>query len=306
MSCMNHDPNHQSAMHSTMAEKYGSPHALQIKEFNDKFKRTIGNKETDPERWKLHSERIAETCLKKYGVDNVFKSEQIKDSIRRTNLERYGVEHVSQSEVIKERQKQTVNERVKEDPDFWRKRQAKTEKTYLEKYGTEHPQRDIGLGIEQRKDTCLKKYGKKWYTQTHECHVSRRKRIEADGLQFDSLWEKMVYQHCVSNGIPCEYHPMSDFCYEFNGKVCCYQPDFLIGGKYYEVKGNHFFRTNEQTGEEEMFLPFRGRNVSDNDYDMACKQYNAKFKFMKDNGIIILREWEIRNLDKVLCDGSRK
>ena len=41
--------------------------------------------------------------LKKYGVTNVFQTEEVKDKIKKTNLERYGVEHIMQNDDIKEK-----------------------------------------------------------------------------------------------------------------------------------------------------------------------------------------------------------
>ena len=48
-----------------------------------------------------------ETCLQKYGYDNVFKVPEIKEKINSTNLEKYGTIHVTQNEEIMNRVKQT-------------------------------------------------------------------------------------------------------------------------------------------------------------------------------------------------------
>lgn len=58
----------------------------------------------------------AETCLKKYGVDNPRKAESVKQKIKNTTKGRYGVEHIFQS---KEHRK-------------------KYEKTMIKKYGVTH------------------------------------------------------------------------------------------------------------------------------------------------------------------------
>jgi len=46
------------------------------------------------------------TNIKNWGVENVFQSEIIKDKLKETNLERYGVEHFRQNEQIKEKEKE--------------------------------------------------------------------------------------------------------------------------------------------------------------------------------------------------------
>lgn len=57
---------------------------------------------------KCMTDKIKETHLKKYGVDNVFKSEIIKNKIKETNLKKYGVEHVLQNKEINKKMKTTI------------------------------------------------------------------------------------------------------------------------------------------------------------------------------------------------------
>ena len=52
-------------------------------------------------------DKLKNTCLEKYGVDNVRKSKEIKDKIKSTNIEKYGFENVFQSEFIKDKIKTT-------------------------------------------------------------------------------------------------------------------------------------------------------------------------------------------------------
>ena len=82
--------------------------------------------------------------LEKFGVDNPFKSEQIKDKIKHVLNDKYGVEHPSKSKVI----------------------QDKKVKTSLQKYGTKHPSQSEGVKhkIEQ---TNLNKYGVKHFLSAH-------------------------------------------------------------------------------------------------------------------------------------------
>jgi Protein of unknown function (DUF559) len=52
--------------------------------------------------------KLIETNIKKFGVDCVFKSEKIKNKIKKTNLKRYGVGCSLQNKEIKEKAKQTM------------------------------------------------------------------------------------------------------------------------------------------------------------------------------------------------------
>jgi hypothetical protein len=51
--------------------------------------------------------KIKQTNISKYGVENTFQSEEIKNKIKQTNLTKYGVENTFQSEEIKNKIKQT-------------------------------------------------------------------------------------------------------------------------------------------------------------------------------------------------------
>jgi hypothetical protein len=51
-----------------------------------------------------------QTNLTKYGCENVFQNEKIKENIKNLFIERYGVENPSQSEIIKEKKKNTLTE----------------------------------------------------------------------------------------------------------------------------------------------------------------------------------------------------
>ena len=51
--------------------------------------------------------KLKQTCLSKYGVTNVFKSDIIKNKIKEINLEKYGVVNAMQNERVKNKAKST-------------------------------------------------------------------------------------------------------------------------------------------------------------------------------------------------------
>ena len=119
------------------------------------------------------------------------------------------------------------------------------------------------------------------YAQTNEFTKYHRKQIEYDDLTFDSSWEVIVYQYCKENNIPCEYQPDITFEYEYGGKEHYYHPDFLINGKLYEVKGDHFFDGDK------MICPF------DRSKD---ELFEAKHQCMLHNSVIFIRNNEIEKI----------
>ena len=81
-------------------------------------------------------QKIKQTCLKKYGVDNYNKTKESKEKIKQTCLEKYGVEYFWQSDECKEKIKQTC----------------------LKKYGVDSPLKSEKIR-NKGKQTCLEKYG---------------------------------------------------------------------------------------------------------------------------------------------------
>ena len=107
----------------------------------------------------LYKEKLKNTCLGRYGVENVFQTEEVKEKIKKTNLKRYGCEYSSQSEISKLHTRETnmkrygvpvssQNVEVKEKmirtnmkrygvpyTTMWDVQKAKTAKTCLKRYG---------------------------------------------------------------------------------------------------------------------------------------------------------------------------
>lgn len=80
-----------------------------------------------------------ETNVAKYGHENVFQNEKIKENIKNLFVERYGVENPSQSEIIKEKKKNTLTKNYgvpfgMQSPII----KEKTKNTNIRKYGVPH------------------------------------------------------------------------------------------------------------------------------------------------------------------------
>ena len=109
--------------------------------------------------------------LEKYGVDNFFKSEKVKNIVKsrdkkwyqeqaekskKTNLKRYGVEHPQQLKEVREKQKQTMRENYGIDNIFY-------DKEYIKKCCNKKLGRDNYFSGEEGKrlaeEACLRKHG---------------------------------------------------------------------------------------------------------------------------------------------------
>jgi len=104
-------------------------------------------------RFKSNKTKILEkrinTCLKKYGVVNVFQNHDIKEKNKILHLNNYGVENPSQSKIIKKRK----------------------EKTSLINYGVKHPMQNIEVFEKTQKTRFIRMQYKDtnlWYQGNYE------------------------------------------------------------------------------------------------------------------------------------------
>lgn len=138
----------------------------------------------------------------KYGVDNVYQLDSIKEKIKSTNLEKYGVTHLMKKEGEYERRSIKIKEtnmkrynfsHAMKSPECKDKMKStnlekygvicplqneeidkKTRQTNLEKYGNERFTRTQDF-LDKQAKTCLEKYGYTSYTQTDDCKEKAKK-----------------------------------------------------------------------------------------------------------------------------------
>lgn len=104
-------------------------------------------------------EKFINTCLEKYGVENVFQNENIKQKIIETNLKNYGVQFPQQSKIIRDKRIISyLNKYQCENPQQSSEIKEKTKNTCLEKYGVVSTILIPDI-IQKRKQVCIEKYG---------------------------------------------------------------------------------------------------------------------------------------------------
>ena len=98
--CTQLDPQTTKKKSDTYFKKTGFTHNMRnpasIQPFNipEVRQKTIDAVKALPDEvWKKRDEKIVETCLEKYGVSNVFKTEEMKMKSKETKLVKYGDEH---------------------------------------------------------------------------------------------------------------------------------------------------------------------------------------------------------------------
>jgi len=93
-----------------------------------------------------------ETCLKNFGVENIFQLDFCKKNIKNF-WNNFGVDNPSQLESIKQKKKETCLKNFGVDnPSKKEEIQLKKIKTSLEKYGVEYPMQNEGIFSKSRKN----------------------------------------------------------------------------------------------------------------------------------------------------------
>lgn len=182
----------QQRKNETLEKKYGSVENFwrqqREKSFNTKLERYGNGNYTNPSR-------IKKTTQERYGVENVFMLEEIKNKSKETCLEKYSVEYYTQSETCKERVKETMRK----------------------KYGVDwYVQSDDCH--EKLKEFCQHNYGVDWFVLTKEC-IDKRK------IKKDSLPNKDFEQQLENAKI--------DYSREF--RLGRYIYDFKVGNTLVEI-----------------------------------------------------------------------
>ena len=266
--CINKSSIVREKIKATNLIKYGVEYAQQTTE--NRIKSSITAKNNSKER----INKYKNTCIERYGVDNVRKAKEIqqkmyeaklvnrpndptnREKYKNTCMERYGVENVRQADVVKEKIKQTN----------------------VERYGVEYP---LSLQEVQEKivHTNLERYGVERPLQLYEFNSKSKKTYSYDGKQFDSSWELAMYIYAKDNNEDIEREPCK-LEYTYNNKTYYYYPDFKYKGELIEIKGGHLF--SKENGLIDIF------NEKDNN------KLNAKYVCMLANGVKILQYDEIK------------
>jgi hypothetical protein len=115
-----------------------------------------------------HQNNIKQAVLKKYGVENVFQLNEIKEKLIKTNISKYGTPSPNQNEEIRQKTKNTCLEKYGvENPLKSQDVKMKIEKTCVEKYGVNNPLKS-NIVREKAKKYYLNKYGVEYNSQVPE------------------------------------------------------------------------------------------------------------------------------------------
>ena len=221
----------------TKIAKYGSLDAANAS-------RSIKSKKTNMDKYgceysfqsELVKEKIKKTISERYNngvpVDNISQIPAIHERVKATNLDKYGTAEYLASQDA--RLKTIVSSRKKYNTDSPNSsdvvKRNKIESVY-KKYGVTNVNQLPSVRSKIYK-TCVERYGKYWNVY----------KYLYDGIKFDSSWELIYYVWLRDTNREFTYHPAISYPYvNDDGKSSVYEPDFIVDGHLYEIKGDHFF-----------------------------------------------------------------
>ena len=138
-------------------------------------------------------QKIKQSCLSKYGTDNYTKTDECKQKRKNTTLKKYGVENVFQNNEIKEKIKQKNQLKYGvENYSFTSEYKEKVKKTCLERYGVENYAK-LSECKQKAEDTNLKKYGYPYHMQAPD-YRSRLKDYNQKKFGVDFYTQTVEYK----------------------------------------------------------------------------------------------------------------
>lgn len=132
--------------------------------------------------------KMKKNNLEKWGVENVFQLDEVKEKIKRGNLEKWGVENISQNSEIKKKVKKSIS--ILDKKIINEKRKA----TVLNKWGVDNISKLDSIKLKKSK-TCLENNGHEYISQSQSMKNLRvSKNLDEFGVdhffQSDDFKEK--------------------------------------------------------------------------------------------------------------------
>lgn len=146
----------------------------------------------NPQKSKYIKEKTKQTCLKKYGVEYCAQNKEIKNKQKQTMLQRYGIEHALQSSEFKDKVKDTMLERYGVEHSLQSKdSQNKFKQTMQQRYGVNYTGESKELQTKMRQ-TSLDKYGVDNPMKNEEMYKKVKQTcLERYGVEYISQSEKI-------------------------------------------------------------------------------------------------------------------
>lgn len=234
--------------------------------------------------------------IKRFWSDENKKKEALRKR-ESTNINKYGFKSAAMHPDVKKKQKESCEksgyinyfQRPGIMEDLQKKAHSseaieKKKETNRKKFGVDWPAQNKEV-LNKMQETLFAKTGYRNAMQDPETEHSTKSYIY-ENINFDSSWELAFYIYLRDHNRSFIYHPNFYMKYiDEEGVERTYKPDFLVEGKFYEIKGDQFFDENG------------------NPYDSYHKKsWKAKYDKIVENGVLILRFDDIKKYLRYIKD----
>jgi predicted transcriptional regulator len=159
-------------------------------------------------------DRVINTCINKYGVDNPCKSKEIIKKIENNNIKKYGVKSVFQLEEVKRKIYNKIHNKINDI-------RLKAENTCLNKYGEKYYcviPKCYKSGI----NSILKKYNGKYYSQVH---ISDESLINLNNKDWLKNQHCNLKKNCnkIAKELNVSQRTVLNYLHKFNIKIIRFQ-----------------------------------------------------------------------------------
>lgn len=261
----------------------------------------------------LIKSKIKKTFVKKYGVDNPMKNNDILSKVQNTNLDRYGFKCSLQSEIVRTKTKKTINQKYGVDNVF---QNEKIKEKSLINYGFEYPNQS-NIVKSKIKETNIKKYGVDSFSKTEQYKSQLRstnieKLIKKIGNEYELLSitdDQVTLHHKLCNSKFIINRNLLNLRYSRENVICGKCNNIEDGksngeveiGEFLKSKNINFIEKNNKLippYEIDIFLPDYNIGIEYNGiYFHSDKFKNKEYHFNKwkmasDKGITLIQIFE--------------
>lgn len=271
------NPETQLKVKETIKERYGVENIFNLPIIKEHCKIASQSKETKEKRNK--------TILSKYGTDNVWKNENIKNKIRNTIKTKYGDNAYNKGGKIFNKQTSTC----------------------LLKYGVpryqnttkfkQHLSEISEISINKRKNTCIKLYG----ISTFNNQEKRNKTMKENNSYARSKTEDIAYLYLslVYPDTIRQYRDEKRYPFNCDFYIPCL--DLFIECNFHWTHGNHLFNPNSKEDQDKLYeLQHKNGKYYENAGTTWTKRDPLKVKTAKQNNLNYKIFWNLDELIKWL------
>lgn len=243
-------------------------------------------------------QKAKETCKERYGSDSYKSSNIGKDAFKQYSLNRYGVENPFQVDEVKLKSKETLlNKYGVEHPLKSKEIRKQQEQTFIDRYNVKHALQNPYF-LKKAQNTMLNRFGVSNAMYSDElkekCILSNTKAFCKNtfiynNTKFDSSWELYfyLYHKLLGKNIIRNTNVFLTYQDEYS-RYHKYIPDFIMDNQFYEIKGEQFIIRDNKN------------NVCNlrNPYNESLNYISeSKYQCMVQNGVNIITIFEI---DKII------